>query len=77
MNNKDKAAAYKRLLEDDTFKLVLDEVRDGQVGVFLNPNSIAEDREKAHNVVIALNSIIDYIDGVIASDIIDDNKKLR
>ena len=75
MNKKDKANAYKRLLADDTFKLVLDEVREGQVGIFLNPNSDGEEREKAHNIVIALQSVIDYMDGVIASDIIDDKKK--
>jgi len=75
MNKKDKANAYKRLLNDDTFKLVLEEVTEEQVRVFLNPNSDGEERDDAHYVVVALKRVVDYMDGVIASDIIDDKKK--
>jgi len=74
MNKKDRANAYKRLLNDDTFKLVLDEVKGEQVEVFLNPNSDGEERDDAHYVVVALKRVVDYMDGVIASDIIDDKK---
>ena len=75
MNKKDRANAYKRLLNDDTFKLVLDEVKGEQVEVFLNPNSEREERDEAHYLVVALQTIVNYMDGVIASDIIDDTKK--
>jgi len=75
MNKKDKANAFKRLLNDDTFQLVLDEVKGEQVEVFLNPNSSGEERDQAHYLVVALKSVVDYMDGVIASDIIDDRKK--
>ena len=34
MNSKDKANAFKRLLNDDTFNLVLEEVKGEQVKVF-------------------------------------------
>jgi len=74
MNKKDRANAYKRLLNDDTFKLVLDEVKGEQVEVFLNPNSEREERDEAHYLVVALQTIVNYMDGVIASDIIDDKK---
>ena len=74
MNKKDRANAYKRLLNDDTFKLVLDEVKGEQVEVFLNPNSEREERDEAHYLVVALQTIVNYMDGVIASDIIDDTK---
>ena len=74
MNKKDKANAYKRLLNDDTFKLVLEEVTEEQVRVFLNPNSEREERDEAHYLVVALQTIVNYMDGVIASDIIDDKK---
>jgi len=74
MNKKDKANAFKRLLNDDTFKLVLDEVKGEQVEVFLNPNSEREERDEAHYLVVALQTIVNYMDGVIASDIIDDKK---
>jgi len=74
VNKKDRANAYKRLLNDDTFKLVLDEVKGEQVEVFLNPNSEREERDEAHYLVVALQTIVNYMDGVIASDIIDDKK---
>ena len=74
MNKKDRANTYKRLLNDDTFKLVLDEVKGEQVEVFLNPNSEREERDEAHYLVVALQTIVNYMDGVIASDIIDDKK---
>lgn len=74
MNKKDRANAYKRLLNDDTFKLVLDEVKGEQVEVFLNPNSEREERDEAHYLVVALQTIVNYMEGVIASDIIDDKK---
>ena len=74
MNKKDRANAYKRLLNDDTFKLVLDEVKGEQVEVFLNPNSEREERDEAHYLVVALQTIVNYMDGVIASDIIDDKQ---
>jgi len=75
VNKKDRANAYKRLLNDDTFKLVLDEVKGEQVEVFLNPNSEREERDEAHYLVVALQTIVNYMEGVIASDIIDDKKK--
>ena len=75
MNKKDKANAFKRLLNDDTFKLVLEEVKGEQVKVFLDPNSDGAERENAHQITVSLTKIVDYMDGVIASDIIDDKKK--
>ena len=77
MNKKQRANAYKRLLEDDTFKMVLEEVTGEQVDVFLDPNSNGEGRDDAHYTVVALKRVVDYMEGVIASDIIDDRKKTQ
>jgi hypothetical protein len=54
---------------------VLEEVKGEQVKVFLDPNSNGADRENAHQITVSLTKIVDYMDAVIASDIIDDKKK--
>lgn len=75
MNNKDKANALKRLTEDDTFNMLIQDVKERQVQVFLNPNSNGAERDEAHHVVVAINKIVDYIDAVIADDIMNDRNK--
>jgi len=74
VNSKDKANAFRRLTEDDTFKELLSDVEKNQVDVFLNPNSAPNEREEAHNIIRALTKIVNYIDTILADDIINDRK---
>ena len=74
MNTKDKANAFKRLTEDSTFSALLSDVEKNQVDVFLNPNSAPNEREEAHNIIRALTKIVNYIDTILADDIINDRK---
>ncbi|MBT4081321.1 MAG: hypothetical protein HOE82_11975 [Gammaproteobacteria bacterium] len=60
-----KSAKISTLKNDDTFKDVMTEVKDQQISVFLNTLSSDEDRGKAHNVVCALEQIMDYMQSVI------------
>jgi len=61
MNEIEKASAAKTLADDETFKEVMQEVRDKQVAVFMKSNSSLDDREKAHSVIRGLNSIAGHI----------------
>lgn len=52
-----RASDAKRLREDEAFISFVQEVRDAQIVVFLNPASSSEDREVAHQMVQAINQI--------------------
>lgn len=52
-----RALQAKRLREDEAFVSFVAEVRDAQVGVFLNPASSVEDREEAHQMIRAIHLI--------------------
>ena len=53
--------AAKRLKNDETFQDVFKEIRDAQVGVFLDDRSSQEDREAAHVMIRALGKFDDAI----------------
>jgi hypothetical protein len=52
---KDIGNAAQRLLDDETFQSVLDEIRKDQVAVFLDTAATREAREDAHVIVRALD----------------------
>jgi len=64
----------KRLIKDETFQDVLAEVIERQVSVFLTPESSTEERDEAHDIVRAIGKINDYLDAVIADEIIRDRR---
>jgi hypothetical protein len=64
----------KRLIKDETFQDVLAEVIERQVSVFLTPESPTEERDEAHDIVRAIGKINDYLDAVIADEIIRDRR---
>lgn len=69
MNLGEKSAKIKTLMNDDTFKDIISEVMERQVLVFMNAHSNSEERDDAHDIVRAIESITSYMESVI-----DDHK---
>jgi len=75
MNLKEKSARIKTLMEDDTFKDIFSEVMEKQVLVFMNAHSTTEERDDAHDIVRALDSITNYMQSVIDDHKISERKR--
>ena len=74
MNTKDKAARIRTLKADDTFKELLSAIKERQIAVFIDVESTEDQRGKAHNIICALNEIDNYLDSVLADEVIYDRK---
>ena len=72
----DKSAKMRTLQADDTFKLVITEITNQQVAVFVNADSTEEQRGEAHDVIRALRMIEDYFDSVHTDEAMH-NRKLK
>jgi hypothetical protein len=75
MNIKEKSARIKTLMNDDTFKDVITEVMERQVLVFMDAHSNAEERDDAHDIVRAIDSITSYMESVIDDHKISERKR--
>ncbi len=75
MNLKEKSARIKTLMDDDTFKDVISEVMEKQVLVFMDAHSTTEERDDAHDIVRALDSITSYMQTVIDDHKISERKR--
>lgn len=65
-----------RLLRDDAFKAILEEVRSQQVATFVN--SVKKDtelREEAHSILRAVDKIEQALQAVITEDAIKQKRK--
>lgn len=72
---KDQAGRIKRLKHDDTFKEVMQSIRDKQTNVFLDPNSPIGVIEDAHDIIRALNEIETYFNTVLADEAVFDKNQ--
>jgi hypothetical protein len=72
----EKSAKLRTLQADDTFKLVIKEVQEQQVAVFLNADSTEEQRGEAHDIIRALRMIEDYFDSIYTDEAMH-NRKLK
>ena len=72
----EKSAKLRTLQADDTFKLVIKEVQEQQIAVFVNADSTEEQRGEAHDVIRALRMIEDYFDSVYTDEAMH-NRKLK
>ena len=72
----EKSAKLRTLQADDTFKLVLKEVHEQQVAVFVNADSTGDQLGEAHNIICALRKIEDYFDSVHSDEAMH-NRKLK
>jgi hypothetical protein len=75
MNLGEKSARIKTLMNDDTFKDIISEVMERQVLVFMNAHSNAEERDDAHDIVRAIESITSYMESVIDDHKISERKR--
>ena len=76
LNIVEKASKLRTLQADDTFKLVIEEITNQQVAVFVNADSTEEQRGEAHDVIRALRMIEDYFDSVHTDEAMH-NRKLK
>jgi hypothetical protein len=72
----EKSAKLRTLQADDTFKLVIKEVQEQQVAVFVNADSTEEQRGEAHDIIRALRMIEDYFDSIYTDEAMH-NRKLK
>ena len=72
----EKSAKLRTLQADDTFKLVIKEITEQQIAVFVNADSTEEQRGEAHDVIRALRMIEDYFDSVHTDEAMH-NRKLK
>lgn len=75
MNIKDRASKVRQLRNSEAYTDIVDEIRQEQVNVFLNPSSSIEDREVAHNMVCALEKIERRFDGVLTEEALFDKRQ--
>ena len=73
----EKSAKLRTLQADDTFKLVIKEVQEQQVAVFVNADSTEEQRGEAHDVIRALRLIEDYFDSVYTDEAMHNRKRKK
>ena len=72
----EKSAKMRTLQADDTFKLVLKEITDQQIAVFVNADSTEDERKGSHDIIRALRMIEDYFDSVHTDEAMH-NRKLK
>lgn len=65
-NVHDIAEAAKRFRDDETYKSLIQSIKDAQASVFLNPSSTQEARDEAHEIIRALGKLGNEIDARIA-----------
>ena len=75
MNIKEKAGNARQLLQDETFKEVLESIREQQTSVFLNSESSTDDLKHSHDIVRALNCIEDRFNTIFMDEAIFDKKE--
>ena len=73
----EKSAKIRTLQADDTFKLVIQEITNQQVAVFVNADSTEEQRGEAHDVIRALRMIEDYFDSVHTDEVMLNRKRKK
>ena len=77
MNIKDKASRIRQLKNDPVFKEVMQEVRDNQVGLFLNPETSQDVLVEAHDIVRALGHIEAYFNTVLTEEAVFDKQQQK
>lgn len=72
---KSKGIAAQRLLDDEAFQSILDEIRGDQVSIFLDTAATREAREDAHVIIRAMGQLEDCIARRIANASFEHNKE--
>lgn len=74
-NIKDRASRIRQLQGDEVYKTVIQEIRDKQTQVFLDPNSAIGVIEDAHDIIRALNEIETYFNTVLTEEAVFDKNQ--
>lgn len=77
MNIKDKASRIRQLQNDPVFKEVMQEVRDKQVNLFLNPETSEDALAEAHEIIRALGNIESHFNSVLADEAVFDKRQQK
>jgi hypothetical protein len=77
MNLGEKSAKIKTLMNDDTFKDIISEIVERQVAIFMDAYSETNERDRAHDIVCAINEITNYMESVVADDKISKRKRKK
>ena len=78
MNTSDKANGAQRIKSDPVFDVLMNEIKQEQINVFMLQGSNALEREQAHNMVVAIELILNKFDSAIAAqkmELKQDSKK--
>ena len=75
MNPKDQAHQMRRIANDDTFKDMIDDIKDSQTAVFLDSSATMEQIEQAHHVIKGVGKIEAYIQSILDEEAIYDKKQ--
>lgn len=70
----ERASRAQRLRDDEAFKEFLEDTRQLQAAVFLDPNSQPEEREEAHAIVRALSKLDSTLEAAIADWTVEQKK---
>lgn len=71
---KARAGRIKQLRSDEVFNLVINEIKERQASVFLDPHSEVGDRESAHSIIRALSEIEAYFNSVLSEEAVYDKQ---
>lgn len=75
MNPKERAHNIRRIANDDTFKDMIDDIKDSQTAVFLDSSATMEQIELAHHVIKGVGKIEAYIQSILDEEAIYDKKQ--
>ena len=75
MDPKERAHQLRRIVNDDTFKEMMEEVLETQTAVFLNSSATIQEIEEAHHVVKGVAAIDRYIESVFNAEAMYDKKQ--
>jgi hypothetical protein len=75
LNIKEKANRAREIYKDETFKEVLENIREQQTSVFLSNEASMDAIKDARDIVRALNHIEGYFNTVFADEAIYDKKE--
>lgn len=68
MSIEQEAAQVRDLMNDPAWKAAIQRVTDNQIAVFRNSNSSQDDRERAHNIICALDEIASELVSVLTNE---------
>ena len=70
-----RARDARELLENPTFKSIMDEIRQDAVALFVNASSCIDDIAKAHENVRAIETVLQAIQARITEEAMENRKK--